>query len=112
VLGKIVRKLALYQGQLRIAAHSIPAGFISAAAGGYDPAIQKDLTKVPETSNAPEGRPQSGNRSPMQRKNTRYLKLSAASCGESSILKRNKQYRFTRLPRGKPQGKRSWADSI
>jgi hypothetical protein len=68
VSGKIVRKLALYQGQLRMAAHSIPAGFISAAAGGYDPAIQKDLTKVPETSNAPERRPQSGNRSSMQRK--------------------------------------------
>jgi hypothetical protein len=51
-----------------LAVHSIPAGFISAAAGGYDPAIQKDLTKVPETSNAPEGRPQSENRSSMQRK--------------------------------------------
>jgi len=57
VSGKIVRKLALYQGKLRMAAHSIPAGFISAAAGGYDLAIQKVLTKVPETSNAPEGRP-------------------------------------------------------
>jgi hypothetical protein len=68
VSGKIVRKLALYQGQLRMAAHSIPAGFISAAAGGYDPAIQKDLTKVSETSNAPERRPQSGNRSSMQLK--------------------------------------------
>ena len=68
VSGKIVRKLALYQGQLRMAAHSIPAGFISDAAGGYGPAIQQDLTKVPETSNAPEGRPQSGNRTSMQRK--------------------------------------------
>jgi hypothetical protein len=68
VSGKIVRKLALYQGQLRMAAHSIPVGFISAAAGGYGPAIQKDLTKVPETSNAPEGRPQSGNHSSVQRK--------------------------------------------
>jgi hypothetical protein len=44
------------------------AGFISVAAGGYDPAIQKDLTKVSKTSNAPEGCPQSGNRSSMQRK--------------------------------------------
>jgi hypothetical protein len=57
VPGKIVRKLALYQGQLRMAAHFIPAGFFSAAAGGYDPAIQNDLTNVPETSNAKEGRP-------------------------------------------------------
>jgi hypothetical protein len=51
-----------------MAMHSIPVGFISAAAGGYDPAIQKDLIKVPETPNAPEERPQSGNRSSLQRK--------------------------------------------
>jgi hypothetical protein len=78
VSGKIVRKLALYQGQWRMAAHSIPAGFISAAAGGYDPAIQKRLTKVPKISNAPEGRPQSGNRSSMQRKiQSISIKISA-----------------------------------
>jgi hypothetical protein len=68
VPGKIARKPVLYQGHLRMAAHSNPAGSISAAAGGYDPAIQKDLTKVSKTSNVPEGRPQGGKRSSMQRK--------------------------------------------
>jgi hypothetical protein len=61
VSGKIVRKFALYQGRLRMAARFIPAGFISAAAGGSDPVIQQDLTQVPETMNAPEGCPQRGN---------------------------------------------------
>jgi hypothetical protein len=39
------------------------------------------------------------------------LKLSAASCGESSILNRNKTGPFARNPRGKPRGMRPRADS-
>jgi hypothetical protein len=35
------------------------------------------------------------------------LKLSAASCGESSILNKNKPCSFNRLPCGKPRGMRS-----
>jgi hypothetical protein len=68
VSGKVVRKHTFYQGQLRMAAYSIPAGFTSYAAGGTDPSIQKDLKKVPETLNAPEGHPKSGNRSSMHLK--------------------------------------------
>jgi hypothetical protein len=78
VPAKIVRKLALYQGQLRSAALSIPAGFILAAAGGADLAIQKDLTK--STGNIERTR-----RAPPKRKtlfhaaiNTRYFNPKSA----------------------------------
>jgi hypothetical protein len=39
------------------------------------------------------------------------LKLFAASCGESSILKKNKPFHFARIHCGLPQRMRSRADS-
>jgi hypothetical protein len=39
-----------------------------------------------------------------------YLKLSAAGCGKSSIIEKNKTF-YARLPRGKPQEMQARADS-
>ncbi|MCX5837779.1 MAG: hypothetical protein NTW71_04580 [Deltaproteobacteria bacterium] len=68
VPGKVVRKTAIYQRQLRMAASFIPVGFISVSPGGFNPAIQQDLTQVSEISKASEKRLHSGNRYSMQRK--------------------------------------------
>jgi hypothetical protein len=68
VPGKVVRKSTIYQRQLRMAVSFIPVGFISVSPGGFNPAIQQDLTQVSEISKAFEKRIHSGNRSFMQRK--------------------------------------------